>query len=465
VRAPAVLLSEVRQILLLLFIHGALFAVPGPARVHAQALGIQSAYDAEGSLRLRLDLTTGDLCMYLACEDGAAAVNGAWRQSLVGGFSLPWIRVGSLVPAGILREAENPLGYSAASDVFMQHAGLFLDASKTGAPPGILCMPVPDLFGLFCVSCRDGGPQYGCFARFEPIESFGLEGFAMLSAPPPTVVGEEWLCSSGPFPGGALIVSAVKLFCHLPALSLSGTVGNSCAQMAPAGWFYHVSFQAERGGVHAALFLGECDGTYRTADGSPTSEAGKISGSFGFAAPDGSADFSYSLAVDQPGFAPGPFLCSAERIAAAFEKGFVRSSSLDCVGALKMEKEIRRNVDGIRDDVSRMSGAVTGTLKGGLEAVAGLDLSDPGGRGLFVSLGLPRIARRLSAGLDIRLDAKGTATPELSIRLKLSLSQSPAEWIGVEAGVADFPVQGSREGPGRHLVFKVTWRTRSLAPR
>jgi hypothetical protein len=441
------------------------------ARPSAETIGVESALHSAGALAVKFDVDEGDALFSIACLDSAALLEGQCAESLAVSLSLPWMRIGVLSPTGILREAQNPLAYSAASQVFMERAGLALEASEAAATPGILCMPVPDALGLFCVPGPGGVPSFGCFGACEPLASFSLDGFATVSQPDAADPGEEWFFTSPPFPGGALVVSAARLSCRLPPVSASASAGISFGERVPPGGYFHLDCQAAGKNAHGALLFGGRDGTYRTAAGKASPAALSWAGSAGVQQPAGSVDIAYSCAVELSAFAPRPFMRSTEHASVTLEKELLRGTRVTLSCRVSAEKGLSFDGEGRRDDTARFLGSATAEGKGfqanaGFEmAVPGASQAEPSSQTILFSVDAPRISRVVGGSLEARLDFRPGGA-ELSAVLTFAFSRV-GESVRLAAGVTNYPLRGSAGGTdsGGNLVLKVGWSTQSVTGR
>ena len=433
-----------------------------PAGAQSPLLSIDSMWGSTGELTLRAGLSLGDFRLFGECRDRAAAVNTQERRRFVLGMSLPWLRYGPLSPGGLFREAANPLGFSSHSDVFLQRTGLPLDESFDAGHSGIVFMPIPDALGLFCRPGTRGGLAYGCFASLLSSGGCGGEGVLSLSNPEmASEAGDDWFFTKAPFPGGELLLAAVRLRAVASGLSLAATLGGSWGERVPPGRFWHLRGSVFGNGNHVSVFLGSTGTTYRTFDGTESADAERVAVSAGATAPLGSLEMSYSLTLGQPAFAPSRFRPSREAIDAIFERVLADAGGAGFSLKVEAEKSIRRDAEGTRDDAVRCTVSARGSASA-VEAVTGIDFIDPCGLAFFLTAALRPTGRRPHLSLAARWERHGAGGPELSAFLTLRLERAES-MFSVETGVEDWPVSAELVEAARPIVLKISWNVRSAA--
>jgi len=97
------------------------------------------------------ELALQTMRLFWGCGDCAAAVKEPAAGLLTLGMYTPWFRAGSLATTGLLRMANNPLGFSAQSEVFGERTGLRLERSLGAGRVGLLLTPLQDTLGLSSV--------------------------------------------------------------------------------------------------------------------------------------------------------------------------------------------------------------------------------------------------------------------------------------------------------------------------
>ena len=143
-------------------------SVPGPPRQRQVRRGHGFRWTAPRSGRGRPCSVRSSRCPAPACSlpgRAASLPRGIFRDPSLSGISLSWLRAGTLSAAGLIREAANPLGFAAASEVFREDTSLVLDGSVSSpSRAGILLMPVPGRLGIYCRKATGGGQELGVFA-------------------------------------------------------------------------------------------------------------------------------------------------------------------------------------------------------------------------------------------------------------------------------------------------------------
>ena len=432
-----------------------------PASAESPLLSIDSIGELTGKLSLRAGLSLGDFRLFGECRDCAAAISAQERGRFVLGMSLPWLRCGPLSPAGLFREASNPLGFSSDSDVFLERTGLPLDESFDAGNPGVVCMPIPDALGLYGRPGTRGGLEYGCFASLLSSGGCGGEGVLSLSNPEMAPAGDEWFLIKAPFPGGELLLAAVRLRVALSGLSLAATLGGNWGKRVPPGRFWHLRGSIFGNGNHVSVLLGSTETTYRTFGGTACADAARLAASAGATAPLGSLELKYSLTLGQPAFAPGHFRASREAIDAIFERVLADEGGAGFSLKVEAEKSVRRDAEGTRDDAVRCTVSACGSASA-VEAVTGIDFIDPCGLAFFLTAALRPTGRRPHLSLAARWERHGAGGPELSAFLTLRLERAES-MFSVETGVEDWPVSAELVEAARPIVLKISWNVRSAA--
>ena len=153
-------------------------------------------------------------------------------------------------------------------------------------------MPIPDVLGLFCLPSTRGALAYGVFMNIQPGAGCRAEGFLTLAESQSESPGEEWFRAGPPDPGGAVMVTGVRLLLDFPLLSLVMTVGGSHCERSPPGSFCHLRGSWHGDGLFAEAILGSADGTYRRPSGMGSA---------------GVSGFSGAVGIDRPAPAPRRF--------------------------------------------------------------------------------------------------------------------------------------------------------------
>jgi hypothetical protein len=428
------------------------------ARAGPAVLSMESSADLDGTIGFRCAVSQGDIRAFCAWQGCVSCSDGAETALPTLAFSSPWLVLGPVVGAGLLREASNPLGFSSSSDVFVERTGVRLDGSLPAGASGLLCMPVPDALGFYSLRCSNGIWAGGCFASIQASPGFRVESFLSFSKSASKPAGEEWFASRPADPGGAMASTGVRLGVDLPGLSLGATVGGSFSERAPPG-----SFQLLHGAWHVSSFfaealIGRTDATYRRPGGECSAVASAFSGSVGFKGQAGTAKASYAISIDQPGFAPRPFLGSSEVIGLLLERALPAAAGFDMVCGAEAEKRISRDSTGTRQESSRCSASLKGKT-GSLGAAACVELNEPGGidvslTGVFQQTrGSPRFS------LESRLEGLSAGCPFLTVLAGLQLERKDAR-LSLESGIEGWAVSTTAVALIRHFRLRVSWSTR-----
>jgi hypothetical protein len=368
------------------------------------------------------------------------------------GARLPWILVGPLAPAGLFREAANPFGFAPASRVFSERTGFQLDDSGSPGGLGMVCMPVPDVLGLYCRLLRGGLPEYGFFASLLAETGFGAEGLLCFSSPPPGAFGEDWFRPAGPFPGGSLLISAGRCMIVLPGLAMEAGASASFGERVEPGLAWHVQASARGPRAQAALVFSRAEGAaVEPGGGMPVAEC-QFGFSAGVASAQGSAKLGYTITVDRPGFVPGRFRRTAEKLTLALEQSLLHAAGLQLVARADAEKRVERDECGAREEDTGSRWSLAGRARA-FEAAAGMAVEEGEGIGVFLSGFLPRAGAFPRVSLAVRLDRLDGGRPELSASGSVRL-----EWDGcslsLEPGIDRMPLVANGSGGADRITMK-----------
>lgn len=253
-----------------------IFALCCPV-VHADpvSVDISSAFDWSRELLARCVLSEGDYRIVLAGRSVPVGETGANEARVLAGLSSSWIRIGPLSPAGVLREACNPLGFQAGSDVFVQRSGFVVDSSFPAQSAGALVMPIARSLGAFYRQLPDGGEWVGCMASAFQRQGASLEGFISLARPPCESMGEEWIADSAPFAGGRILTSAARILAESRPFGMTATLGASLPETSLPGGFFNLHLWARTEGLKLFFLLSKADSTYISPSGDHSPDAGR----------------------------------------------------------------------------------------------------------------------------------------------------------------------------------------------
>jgi len=234
--------------------------------------------------------------------------------------SSPLLRVGPLVPSGLLRELADPLGFDAGSYVFEERSGFTVDGSSTARPAGFVCLP-PGAIGVFGAPLEEGGAELGAFLNSAPRKPWRAEAAAWFSEPPAVRFGDSWYRVNAPFPGGQLLDVGCRLRTVLPGISFGATFGGSLGTSTGPGWLLQLNGTAAAGPLEVSFFGGGSGG-YRSPSGTVSPAAWRASGRGRLAVSESTAELCCTLEIARPGFAPRPYLAERLEIGVVYERGF-----------------------------------------------------------------------------------------------------------------------------------------------
>ena len=424
------------------------FALAAAIRIPALPLvgGIESTYEWPGTLSLRCEISGGDSRIQLLVPaDGAPAVGAAF----------PWLRLGPLAPSGLLREAANPLGYSAGSDVFVEPTRLLLDMSIPCGGIGFLFMPADESLGLFWRESTEGIGQVGFFASVVPGTGLRGEGFLSVSRPQPECTGEGWYATSLPYPGGMLFVAATRLLGEIPPGVLSATIGASAGENVAPASFLHLQLSAEAPGARASLLFGRVDRAYRSPSGSSSANCLEAAGAFAFAFPVGSASLRCSLFLRQPGFAPSLFIGTVEKVEIGFERVLARESGGFASAGIEAAKSVTRDPRGTRTDWA-LCGVTAKGRWGRFELESRASLELPGRLEVDFAAAFSAARSETRVSFDVGISVPSSGAPALTATASLKRRGRDSA-ISLKAGIGGF---SPGEDPGDRLRLEVSWSAR-----
>ncbi len=404
-------------------------------------LGLESWMEGPVGHGFRCELSDAGSRLLLAYQ-GEGPPGCAASGCFAFGLSTPWIRIGTLSPAGLIRETANPLGYGPESDVYREETGFTLDGSVSSPQrAAVLLMPVPGRLGVFYRVGPGGRGQAGCFACSEPGHRLAVEGLAAVAAPAAEQL-EEWFPRLSPFPGALVAQSAARLLIDLPGAAASATLGLSGGERRLPGAFLHAGLRMGDDSESAALLLGLADGNYTTLSGEGCFERLSARGAFAIRRQTGAAELRCSLDVGQPRFAPARYLPTAGSVGVSIE----RERPLGAVGSvtarIEAERSARIEPDGGRADSVDCSASLIARSRAlEVEACLSTDGSRADAR---ASAHWTPARSALGASLDVRL-AFGEGAPLLSAETILRLER--------EGGAVTFGL-GLEE---RVLRFSLGW--------
>ncbi len=437
-----------------------IFALCCPV-VHADpvSVDISSAFDWSRELLARCVLSEGDYRIVLAGRSVPGGETGANEARVLAGLSSSWIRIGPLSPAGVLREACNPLGFQAGSDVFVQRSGFVVDSSFPAQSAGALVMPIARSLGAFYRQLPDGGEWVGCMASAFQRQGASLEGFISLARPPCESMGEEWIADSAPFAGGRILTSAARILAESRPFGMTATLGASLPETSLPGGFFNLHLWARTEGLKLFFLLSKADSTYISPSGDHSPDAGSVSAALLLDDAGGSADVRFSRSVRQLPFAPHSFL--AGRTEAGFRAEKSLATAADALFSVRVEggRIIHEDPEGARDASARCSAAASFRISP-VSLESGIACSDIDGLSVKLTAGsvMDRRGSRVAFEADaFHLDGGMQAFSTLfSLRFaRKSFS------LALQAGLADVRFLAVQEDLRKGLRLSLQWVSHS----
>jgi hypothetical protein len=420
------------------------------------ALELESGWAWSGLSWGRWAIAVNGLRIMVACQDFSA-----WETEATLGFSAPWICVGPLSLTGLLREASNPMGYSAGSEVFQERTCLRLDSSFPLSSRGLIWMPVPGALGFFLIEGRGEAPALGSFANLMVGPGLGVEVVLLLEKPPAVAAEEAWLPSSAPWPGGRLLRTAIRIMADNPGLSLTAALGSTLAERALPGMFWHLVGDASGAVVSGSMLLAGATRSYLLPDGSTPAQAASVEYRLGFNAPGRSLRLRSITSVAPPGFVPRRFLACQESSGISFEQSLAPLGSLHVRFSADAEKSVARSADGAQSEAAWCAVALEAAADE-FVAQAEIEVDAADGLALGASLEHGKAERPCRAVLSARLEGILAARPALSVLGEVRIRQRETSWT-VETGVEDADLSSGVAGLAAGFRFALTWSVRSAA--
>jgi hypothetical protein len=442
-----------------------LFWVSMRAGAQPAELNISSSYEWPQKMAVSWDLVEGDLRIALRSENDPLAGTFDPTEATAVAVTLPWMRLGPLRASGIMREASDPLGFTAQSGVFRERTGLSVKGSLPAGEQGFLCMPFPDDMGLFCVPLPDGGLEYGCFYSLPSSGGGSVEGFVSLSQPAAAEPEEGWYCTVPAYPGGTLLDAAGRFLLRLPLLSLDAAAGSSSGERTAPGMFGRLLLSTGGREASASLLIGGADAAYRTPEGKGAADMLMLSTVVEAVCAPCSARLGYTVEIGHPGFSPGLLLPTRETAFMALTRtlsgGRGTASAPGTTGSVEAQKCVSHDADGRRTETARCSARIRVSARAG-EGQAEVGWSDDNGWGCALTCQSPVFAG-LSLGLDAALGdlASGDGTGSVLLRIQ---HRGRDGSVTVRAGLDACPLSADAGGLMGHFVLRIAWTQAARLP-
>jgi hypothetical protein len=415
-------------------------------------IGLDGRVDLDGTLAMRVGAETGQVRAVFLYQ-GRNPSADCFR----GGFSCPWLRAGPLSPAGLLRETENPCGYSAGSGVFEERTGLSLDASLPPIrSPALLLEPLPRHLGVF-YRTADGGydTRMGGFAALDASLFLSVEALVEFSRPSEGSMGDAWYARYTPYPGGLLVHAAGRTVWRMRPFTLTLSGGVSGYRRGPGGSFLNSQLAVGDEGLGADFLFSLAAKEYVTLDGGGSRDWLAAGGKLYVIGPAGSAILRGSLALAQEECAPHPYLATSWDFNAVLEKSLREEDS--SAPRLLAEGEASYDFDAEGEKTPRktfelglawMGGAGESSLKAGY-GTAGPKLSS------CLRLG----DRTVSCSVDARAVFGETRTLMTALIGGRIAKQRSA--LSFQAGVRELPLAEGTRDFYRRFHASLDWQTGS----
>jgi hypothetical protein len=370
---------------------------------------------------------------------------------------LPWLAAGILRPKGLLREAANPLGFSASSCVFAELPGFSLEESpEECGTRGVMCLPGSPNLGLFNVVLPSGAHQGGGFGVWTHLPWLRLEGVWSITSPAPESRSPDWFLAAAPWPGAELVDLAAHFALIGEGASLDAALGASAGELAPPGKFWILRGSASAGHAEIELLAAGVDPSYRAPDGSRPVDLQLVSAHVQLGEGLCRLVAGCDLAVGRAEFSPHAAIPSSEALHALLVRKWKTGQRRVLTCSLEIDKRIRWDATARREEATRCV-LVTQAAQGALDAAMELHCSSSNGFGAMLTARLrpsPRLRMSLEAGIDG--GAGGTLAATLLCAARIGAGD---RIFTLEAGVEGW--QPDRQGLLNHLRFTLAWSTSS----
>ena len=236
------------------------------------------------------------------------------------GFSFPWLTAGPITVKGLIREINNPLGYSAVSSVFKEYVDIKLNSSFTDpGKSGLLMEIIPDAVGIYQYKSSEIS-KFGCFLSYK--NDLRAELLFSASLPEKETVPDSWYLDDPVFPGGMIFHNACRLAFKLPLMfaSISGCI--SSGELVRQGYFTNINLILKTDFIELAGLAGFSSNSYFNPDGKDCNYRSLCNADIWIKAI-GPLSFGgeYWIKKLRPGYIPDPYTESRE--------GFLIKSKID----------------------------------------------------------------------------------------------------------------------------------------
>lgn len=427
-------------------------AVSVPALAEAR-LEAEALLASPGDLAVRVRFAAGGLLAFLAATGGGDGI----PEKVVAGISCPWLAVGPLKTAGLLRLADSPLGFSAAGSAWRERTALEPDDTPAPSRLGAAVSLLPDAFCLYYDREENGeeaGPREAGVFLSVPVGGV-LLAEAVLSACGPAVpaAGDAWYESRSRWPGGILGRAAFRTLVLPPSAAVSLAAGASFGGLGAPGAFVHAAaaWQAETASAAALL---ACSGRdYMAPDGRGPADflRASLKAALGDPRADGiSGDWSFHLA--QPGPVPARYLAGRQGLGIALRRVFPMASGCGLVLRGGAERDLRWDADGDLA-ASASTEAGFGLQADAWNACATMALADDGSwhAGVEASLGAG-----LSGSAAVRFP-EGTVSLDARAGFRFR-----SHSLSVRAWLEDCPLNADASTALQCAGFSLGWKAREV---
>ena len=357
------------------------------------------------------------------------------RESVSAGLVMPWICIGPLSAAGLLRETENPLGFSVGSRVFLEATGLAPDGSfDSMGEYGLMIVPIPERLFLFMTQGPDDEPYAGFLAGFWGESGAGFDTVIEMAEPEKGGQADDWFFDSLPWPGGPIMHAAGRAGFRSPLFSIQMSGCASGSEAAPPGCFIHTYSTAGSEGWGLDAFFGIASREYRTLKGR-SSRWGRTAGvSAHFSDELSAASITCSISVGFSDFSH-PFLPTRRTAGFFFERSLAAKRSVG--PCLRVDASVDADFDSDGRRTDNAEGMLTlAWMCGGEESRLVSRFSKKGAR-IRADLRFPLCGGSIGLEGGLAAEGKAAATAILGARLPVSRGS-----LRFKAGFEDMPLEG-----------------------
>jgi hypothetical protein len=184
------------------------------------------------------------------------------------GVELPFLLIGPLSEAGIIRELGNPLGFAPGSAVFDEEPDFMLyKGFSSSVRNGLIFHSAKQGPDFLLLLRKDAGASAGICGRLEARAGCYADYFLCRTVLPAAEPGERWFDSRCSLPGNELLHAGMRLGWESAEGRALITSAYSCSPAAPGGILLHLLFGPETSVFDLRILGAYCSEHYRDFEG------------------------------------------------------------------------------------------------------------------------------------------------------------------------------------------------------